>query len=163
MLNSIRKHVTQEVFDGFSDNLHGLKHTIFHPIETLKELWQAVRHPLDTLTNLAAFAWRHPIRFGSNIGVSVLEGKIIGAGLNQFTSQLESATKAATIIPEALNVTESASPILNSFLSTSTSSTSTLSNLPVCTPQSCMLPATSASSTSTTALTAAVTQKNNKR
>lgn len=93
-------YVAKEVKEGCKDNLNGLWQLIRHPVTSLSDLGQVIRHPVSTAQNLSKFAWSHPWRLATNVGFSILQGRIISCAnvnhpiVNRFASATTSPINA---------------------------------------------------------------------
>lgn len=104
------RHVLKEIWLGIQDNLRAIWQILRHPLLSLRTLANALLHPIITVQNILNFAWRSPWRFLTNVGLSLLEGRLLGMGWQHFNqgaqseaiSALEAASNTTQILPEVV-------------------------------------------------------------
>jgi hypothetical protein len=99
----ILSHIKNEMYKGLEDNLNGIKQIgshLLHPITTTTKILttcvDSIKHPIRAVQNLGNFIkntaktiWQHPLRVGTNLTLSYLEGRALGAVVNTSTAALE--------------------------------------------------------------------------
>lgn len=146
------KQVANEVKLGLQDNLNGIKQLFLHPIVSVMSFVDIFKHPIRTAKGIYHFATKSPIRFGTNIGVSILEGQVASWSWGKIstlgqTTALETEILTSSSCPLYANATLpvtqeiiSSSPTFLNYFVSPTQGMAPLPSGPMCTPTSCMLP-----------------------
>lgn len=84
-MKQILSYIGQEALLGAKDNVEGLKQMVFHPIQFVKSFASALRHPINTLKGMGHSFASSPIRFSTNIVLSIAEGRLVSWSLQKIS------------------------------------------------------------------------------
>lgn len=144
------KHILNEIKLGFQDNLLSIWNVFRHPLNTGFSLLNSILHPFTACKNIYQFATASPIRFFTNLGLSVLEGKLISSAF-----EVPPIETAEVFLADPFNIT--AAEVVPYLPSSSTLPGLSLPSS-LCTPTGCSVSLSTSSSPLIPTATSGVTQ-----